>query len=206
MRYVSPKFDVDVEIDIEPNGTEEMPSLDDRSLIYNLFGNIDFEEAYVLPSVEDACFEIEREREYLLKIFESDNYEDEEEEIFEEIGADFELPNMDLGIIGAVSALGAVGCFTGASCNGGAFGSFHSESHPLVVFIAKDSNLNSVVECAREVGAGLFRDENGAIVLYADRIEPMIEFGPCLLKKLRPELSLDLPPLPSSPTADFSDL
>jgi hypothetical protein len=99
-------------------------------------------------------------------------YEAVEDELFE---SDQGLYGLDLGVAGAVIALSAAGCVPCASCNAGAFGGRHHESHPLVVFYAHAEAVDALMAAAEEAEIGL---EGGEwLVAYADDIRKMMRFA-----------------------------
>jgi hypothetical protein len=57
------------------------------------------------------------------------------DEFYEDPGLD--PYGLDVGVASTVVALSPLGCVPLSSCNGGCYGDFHHESHPLIVFCAK---------------------------------------------------------------------
>lgn len=86
------------------------------------------------------------------------------------------LHGLDLGVASATLALAANRAVPVISCNGGAFGGSHLGLHPYVAFHARKNALGELLAWAGEAGAGLV-GRDGLVVLYADRIDPMIAFA-----------------------------
>lgn len=184
MQYTPKEFDVEIRTDVPKVGLNKLPSANDSSSCFALFGNRSY---FPLRGVTwdefDAVAEFEAE--CMSDIASSSDLEATLNEIDEWIYNDPDWSGLDLGVAGAVYALSAAGCLCGSSCNGGAFGGFHSESHPLVVFVATDKKLDLLRMTAEEVGAGLTRS-NGVLLLYADKIEKMMVFGHALKRLVDP--------------------
>ena len=70
----------------------------------------------------------------------------------EEIGA---VAQLDVGVASTVAALSATGCIPFTSCSAGAFGGWHYEKHPLVVFYARPEAVLLLMKCAQNADVGL---------------------------------------------------
>lgn len=92
------------------------------------------------------------------------------------------LMGLDIGVASVVLALSASGCAPFTSCNGGAFGDSHHESHPLVAFFARQAVAPLLLECAEETDVGLVRAEGGLLV-YSRTIGGMLAFGAALYRR-----------------------
>ncbi len=132
MQYTPKKFDVEITIDAPKVGLNKLPSANNSSTCFSLFGNYDY---FPLDGVDWDDFDAiaEFEAECMSDIVLSSDLQATLSEIDDRIYNDPEWSGLDLGVAGTVHALAASGCLCGSSCNGGAFGGFHSESHPLVV-------------------------------------------------------------------------
>lgn len=94
----------------------------------------------------------------------------------------FALMGLDIGVASVVVALSASGCAPCTSCNGGAFGDGHHESHPLVVFFCRQALAPLLLECAEETDVGLVGAEGGLMV-YSRTIGAMRAFGAALHRR-----------------------
>jgi len=97
---------------------------------------------------------------------EAEVVEEERYDAFEDSDA---LWNLDVGVIGAVIALSALGCAPISSCNAGAFGGQHQAQHPYVAFFLLVAALPEVLSLAEASGVGLILDPEGRAQLYSDR-------------------------------------
>lgn len=122
------------------------------------------------------------ERKLMERIEHAEDPDEEHELIEEELLQDPELMmGLDIGIASTVAALSAARCVPFASCNGGAFGQSHHESHPLVAFCARPQHLPLLMEAAGRAGVGLESDEAGQLIVYAADIRCMTIFAAALL-------------------------
>lgn len=94
----------------------------------------------------------------------------------------FALMGLDIGVASVVLALSASGCVPCTSCNGGAFGDSHHESHPLVLFFSRQPLVPLLLECAEETDVGLVGAEGGLMV-YSRTIDGMQAFGAALHRR-----------------------
>jgi hypothetical protein len=97
---------------------------------------------------------------------EADQIEEERTEAFEDVEA---LWNLDVGVIGAVIVLSAIGCAPVGSCNAGGFGGHHQARHPYVTFYMPVAAVDEVLALAEAAGLGLIVDADGLAHLYSDR-------------------------------------
>lgn len=97
---------------------------------------------------------------------EAEVVEEERYDAFEDTDA---LWNLDVGVIGAVIALSALGCAPIGSCNAGGFGGQHQAQHPYVAFFLPMAALPEVLSLAEAAGVGLILDPEGRAQLYSDR-------------------------------------
>lgn len=103
--------------------------------------------------------------------------------IDEELSEDDEgLFGLDLGVAATVAALSASHCIPFASCNAGTYGGHHWESHPLVVFFAREKQILLLLEAAAESGIGLENDaDEGGVLAYSDDVRRLRDFAERLL-------------------------
>jgi hypothetical protein len=97
---------------------------------------------------------------------EAEAIEDERLEAFHDAEA---LWNLDVGVIGAVIVLSALGASPVASCNGGGFGGHHQASHPYVAFYLPAHKVGETLKLVEVEGVGLVADGHGLARLYSDR-------------------------------------
>lgn len=131
--------------------------------------------------VNDALRE---ELELIERIEQAEDPDEERELIEEEFTEDpGGMMGLDIGVASTVAALSAAGCIPFASCNGGAFGSLHHESYPLVAFCARREHVPLLLEVAEQAGVGIESDEAGEIIVYAHDIRRMPVFAAALLER-----------------------
>lgn len=103
----------------------------------------------------------------------SADLEDEAEQIEEERSSAFDdaegLWGLDVGVIGTVACLSALGCTPVGSCNAGGFGGQHQGQYPYVAFYLPADLAPSMLTLAEQLGLGLIVDDDGLAQLYADR-------------------------------------
>lgn len=87
------------------------------------------------------------------------------------------LCGLDVGVASAVLALSAAGAIPAASCNGGAFGSFHAAANPYVAFYARPRRFLVIQGWAKDAGLGLEVTDAGVAVLHANRIADFLAFA-----------------------------
>lgn len=102
-----------------------------------------------------------------------------EDEPYEE--RDEHLYGLDLGVASAVAALSVVGCVPIPSCYGGSFGDSHREQYPLVAMFASRSALPAIEAAAQRSDTGLENGHDGILVVYANDVRKMMQFGSFLL-------------------------
>jgi hypothetical protein len=105
---------------------------------------------------------------------EAEVVEEERYDAFEDSDA---LWNLDVGVIGAVIALSALGCAPIGSCNAGAFGGQHQAQHPYVAFFLPVAALPEVLTLAEAADVGLVLDPDGRAQLYSDRDLGLVHFA-----------------------------
>lgn len=126
---------------------------------------------------EEAVRVAELETELVERVRSAASPEDEMNLVDDELYDDPDgLLGLDLGVAGAVAALAAIGCIPVASCNGGAFGGWHHEDHPLVVFYAPKSLVPTLLRAAAETSTGL-DNHDGALMLYAEAVDGPMAFA-----------------------------
>jgi hypothetical protein len=116
----------------------------------------------------------------------------------------FALMGLDIGVASVVLALSASGCAPCTSCNGGAFGDGHHESHPLVLFFSRQSLAPLLLECAEETDVGLVGAEGGLLV-YSRTIGGMQAFGAALHRRRDEIRAVNLRAEPRRETDDDID-
>lgn len=116
---------------------------------------------------------------------EADQIDEERAEAFEDIDA---LWNLDVGVIGAVIALSALGCAPIGSCNAGGFGGHHQAQHPYVAFYLPAAAVAEVLGLAEAVGAGLIIDADGLAQLYSDRDLGLSQFAALAVARHSPQV------------------
>lgn len=98
---------------------------------------------------------------------------------------------LDIGVIGAVMALSALGAVTVSSCNAGGFGGHHVERFPLVAMFLPRAIADEVLVIAEVADVGLDMTEGGLVRLYGRTDFDLHRFGEVALarhqaKGLRP--------------------
>lgn len=124
------------------------------------------------------------EEKLIARIESADDPDEEYEIIDEELYEDPEgIYGLDLGVASTVVALSAARCLPFASCNAGAFGGSHHESHPLVAFYGRAEMAGLLLECAEAAGAGLCNHDGGRLLVYAADIRHMRAFAHALIER-----------------------
>lgn len=175
-------FDVDIERQISPERLR-WPSASQARDGSGFGGNRDY---YDLRGQHwsDVGDVLREEHELIARIEQAEDPDEESELIEEEFTEDpGVMMGLDLGVASAVVALSAAGCVPFASCNGGAFGGLHHESHPLVAFLARREHVPLLLEAAERSGVGMESDEVGEVMVYADDIRRMPLFAAKLLER-----------------------
>ena len=88
------------------------------------------------------------------------------EEIDTAIFPEEDLWGLDIGVIGAVMALSALGALTVSSCNAGGFGGIHVERFPVVAMFLPRAIAEEVLAIAEIADVGLDMIEGGLVRLY----------------------------------------
>jgi hypothetical protein len=174
----------DVEIERKGAGGLEWPDEDRFETDSGLGGNRQYADMrdYTWEDYDEtAAFEVSLVAR--LEALESDDDRCELLEALEngdDIDADFHtLMGLDPGVASAVIALSAAGCAPFTSCNGGAFGDSHYESHPLIGFFCRQALASLVFESAEAADVGLV-GRAGGLVVYSRAIGAMMSFGAAL--------------------------
>ncbi len=93
------------------------------------------------------------------------------------------LWHLDVGVAAATVALIASGAHPFLSCNGGVLGAHHSRPHPLVRFYLQDLSPQHLRDWLAGSGLSLSNEE-GILVLQAERLEPFSVFARLALETL----------------------
>lgn len=107
---------------------------------------------------------------------------------------------LDLGVAGVTIALSAGRCIPFSSCNAGAFGGHHHESHPVVAFYARPEMVDLLLVCAEEAGCGL-ENGDGYLIVYDQTIDGLISFGGAIIAHRKEFRTLRLRPYRSRKSA-----
>jgi hypothetical protein len=107
-----------------------------------------------------------------------------QDELYEDINGG--LWGLDIGIASTVAALAAIGAIPFSSCNGGAFGGFHAEEHPLLVFFARPHMIPLLLDLAAQCEIGLENSDGGSVLAYAADIRKMPLFAKRILDQHEP--------------------
>jgi hypothetical protein len=113
---------------------------------------------------------LEREKALFARFTAATDLDDEAdlyaEEIEEAVFPEEDLWGLDIGVIGAVMALSALGAVTVSSCNAGGFGGSHVERFPLVAFFLPRAAAAEVLAIAEAADVGLDMTDGGLVRLY----------------------------------------
>lgn len=93
------------------------------------------------------------------------------------------LWHLDVGVAAATVALIASGAHPFLSCNGGVLGAHHSRPHPLVRFYLQNLAPRHLGDWLAGSGLSLSNEE-GILVLHAERLEPFSVFARLALETL----------------------
>jgi hypothetical protein len=145
-----------------------------------LAGNAMFQDLSGL-SWADAATAVAAETELITRLKAAEDLDAEAELVDEERYDAFEnadaLWNLDVGVIGAVIVLSALGCAPVGSCNAGGFGGQHQGQHPYVTFYLPSAAMGEVLALAAAAQVGLILDEDGRAQLYSDHDLGLIRFA-----------------------------
>jgi len=135
------------------------------------------------------------EREFITTIEAADDPEESYDAIEEELYEDPDgIYGLDLGVASTVIALSAGRCIPFSSCNAGAFGGFHHETHPVVAFFARPPMANLLLECAREAACGLQSVKDGHLIVYDRTILGVLAFAKAVIDRRKAFRELCLGP------------
>ena len=92
---------------------------------------------------------------------------------------------LDVGVASTVAALSASGHLPFSSCNAGAFGGWHSEESPLVVFCVHPGSVRPLMECADHASVGLQNVSMayGPVMVYADDVRKFSVFADAIFER-----------------------
>lgn len=154
-----------------------------------LSGNAMFQDLRGLTWAE-ASAAVAAEAGLIARLMSADDLEAEADLIDEERYDAFDdaeaLWNLDVGVIGAVAALSALGCASVASCNAGGFGGQHQAAHPYVAFALPRSAVSEALTLAEAASVGLVLDRDGLAQLYSDRDLGLARFAALAVEKMAP--------------------
>lgn len=113
---------------------------------------------------------LERESALFERFARADDLDQEDlayrDELDDALFPDDDLWGLDIGVIGAVLALSALGALTVSSCNAGGFGGRHVEAYPLVVMYLPRRCARETLAIAEIAEVGLDMLEGGLVRLY----------------------------------------
>lgn len=169
---MSEQFALAIEHDVDV-GCDAWPTREERRS-ETLGGNRDYFELGISTWNEVKAI-IESERTTIREIHGSSDPDAAFESWFEEQYEDggFGL-GVDLGVNSLVAALRACHCLPFYSCNGGAFGEAHNDSHPVVAFFWRKEVAPLIRMAAVRSEAGLMHNHSGGVTAYARNVEAMI--------------------------------
>ena len=183
MAFIYPSFDVRVERNLN---SEDLSwpapgeAIDDRGLggnrLYIDFRRLPWNEAHRVYAVEGNCI-----KRIVGAMHPEKEYEMIEREF--EDGDSIGIFGLDIGVASTVIALSSARCVPCSSCNAGAFGGYHNEEYPLVVFYARTEMRILLLECAEAAGTGLENTEFGHVIVYADDIRMMRVFAEAIIER-----------------------
>ena len=182
MVFTYPQFDVIIERRVTParlSWPEPGEAMNERSLGCNRsyidLRRLTWMEARRVYSVEG---------EYITRIETSADPEKEYDLIEDELYDDPDgVYGLDIGVASTVVALSAARCIPFSSCNGGAFGGSHHESHPVVAFFSRHQTAPLLLECAEKTNSGLELGSIGNLIVYADDIRNIRAFARTLIAR-----------------------
>lgn len=128
---------------------------------------------------------LKRESQLFDRFSKASDLNEEEERYREELEAAI-LPEedfwgLDIGVIGAVLALSAMGALTVSSCNAGGFGGRHVEQFPLIAMYLPRQIALDVLGIAEQVDVGLDMLNGGLVRLYGRTDYDLHKFGQAAL-------------------------
>ncbi len=87
---------------------------------------------------------------------------------------------LDFGVYSCVAAISACSCVPVSSCNGGEFGGYHNEEHPVVVFHARPSRCTLLNVAAEQARVEVWHHDKVAVVGSED-VDGLRRFAYALL-------------------------
>lgn len=128
-----------------------------------------------------------REKALFERFAAAEDVDDEAERYAEEIEMavfpEEDFWGLDIGVIGAVMALSALGVVTVSSCNAGGFGGHHVERFPLVAMFLPPAIAKEVLEIAVTADVGLDMTDDGLVRLYGRTDFDLHRFGEAALAR-----------------------
>lgn len=91
----------------------------------------------------------------------------------------------DLGTNALSAALSASRCLPFYSCNGGQFGGFHNDSHPVVAFFCRPYVYPILLAASIQSRTGLAHTHSGGLVVYAGRVQRFLHMAKLLFRERR---------------------
>lgn len=130
---------------------------------------------------------LSREKALFDRFAETSDVEQEAERYAEEIDTaifpEEDLWGLDIGVIGAVMALSALGALTVSSCNAGGFGGVHVERFPVVAMFLPRAIAEEVLAIAETADVGLDMIDGGLVRLYGRTDFDLHRFGEVALAR-----------------------
>lgn len=180
------------EVDVDRLAVIDTAALEAGDETGYLAGNAMFQDLSGL-SWADAAAAVAGETELIARLTSADDLQAEADAVDEERYAAFDdaeaLWNLDVGVIGAVTVLSALGCSPVASCNAGGFGGQHQAAHPYVAFALPSAAISEILLLAEAAGVGLVLDSDGLAQLYSDRDLGLAQFAALAIAQRRPASS-----------------
>ena len=131
---------------------------------------------------------LDDETELVARFSEAEDTESAYERWLDETEDDIEGPllGLDLGTNALVAALKASRCLPYYSCNGGAFGGHHNDSHPVVAFFCRSSILDLIVKAAEMANAGLEHNWSGGLSIYGESVGALLATASAVYSRRKP--------------------
>jgi hypothetical protein len=180
------------EVDPQRLATIDRATLEAADEAGSLAGNAMFQDLSGC-SWDEAAMAVAGEAQLIARLVAAEDLQAEAERVDEERYDAFEdvdaLWNLDVGVIGAVIALSALGCAPIGSCNAGGFGGQHQAQHPYVAFFLPPTAVPELLALAEAAGVGLIVDAEGRAQLYSDRDLGLARFAELAVARHGPQAS-----------------
>lgn len=123
---------------------------------------------------------IDQERKVIGEISRAQDWESLYEEWLEESYENLPLLGFDLGTNALCASLAAARCLPFYSCNGGAFGGYHNDTYPVVVFFCRAPIYPFIAAASEKADVGLEYNHAGGLTAFGKEVDALIDMAAAL--------------------------